>query len=94
MCAQSFPQEKTFISRMKQKEFNNKKTIEPIRSQNAQIENTRLNVTSHQFHHSQPTVKTSVFVAPKVQKVKPFLVQQPVVSWTGEVILENSIEGT
>lgn len=79
---------------MKQKELDNKKTIEPTRFQNALIENTRLNVTSRQFHHSQPTVKTSVFVEPKVQEVKPFLVHQPVVSWTGEVILENSIGGT
>jgi hypothetical protein len=41
----------------------------------------------------QPVVVPNVFAAPSVQEVKPFLIQQPVVSWTGEVVLENTIGG-
>ncbi len=53
-------------------------------------ETEKLNVTGRQFIPNQAPVVT---VVQNVSPIKPFLIQQPVVSWTGEVIIENSIGG-
>ena len=50
----------------------------------------KLNIISRQFI---PNKEPIVTVVQSVSPIKPFLIEQPVVSWTGEVIIENTIGG-
>ena len=51
--------------------------------------NAKMNVTSRQFIPGGPVFS----VVPDMVSIKPFLIQQPVMSYTGEIILENTIGG-
>ncbi len=53
-------------------------------------ETDKMNVTGRQLFSNQAPVVT---IVQDVSPISPFLIQQPVVSWTGEVIIETSIGG-
>ena len=65
---------------------NDIKQLKPMETEDT---TKKLNVSSRQFIPNRPVVS----VVQNVSPVKPFLIQKPVVSWTGEVVIENSIGG-
>lgn len=57
------------------------------------IDNDKMNISSRQFIPARPVLQQVAAVVPETTPLKPFLIQTPVVSYTGEVILENTIGG-